>query len=385
MHLSHLLVLLAASSQALSLRARKPVTMSAAPYTLYDMPVSNNGARVRMILYYKDVPASDVAIVSPMELGGLRSDDFLAVNPQGKMPALVCRDEGLCVPESDTIARFLGGRFPGGGHFAPAAGSVEALLADRLARHHDTYLAPIQGCLYKATPAGQPYGAFPSRAAAQDEFCRQLLLVEDYVGEAGPYLLGGEPSHGDCALFPTLLFAEKMLPLFGRAFALGPKTRKWFDFMSTEDAVGVKVRGEVRGALDGWDAKGRWASIFGAGLRDDADGTIFDKIVAGDIPSDKVYEDDLCYAFRDINPVAPTHVLLIPKVRSGLTQLRYASPDQAALLGHLMSKVGAVAEAAGLGDAGYRLVVNDGADACQTVFHLHLHIIGGRELAWPPG
>jgi len=151
------------------------------------------------------------------------------------------------------------------------------------------------------------------------------------------------------------------------------------------DAVGVKVRGEVRGALDGWDAKGRWASIFGAGLRDDADGTIFDKIVAGDIPSDKVYEDDLCYAFRDINPVAPTHVLLIPKVRSGLTQLRYASPDQAALLGHLMSKVGAVAEAAGLGDAGYRLVVNDGADACQTVFHLHLHIIGGRELAWPPG
>ncbi|KAH8071437.1 hypothetical protein JL721_4415 [Aureococcus anophagefferens] len=329
--------------------------MSAAPYTLYDMPVSNNGARVRMILYYKDVPASDVAIVSPMELGGLRSDEFLAVNPQGKMPALVCRDEGLCVPESDTIARFLGGRFPGGGHFAPAAGSVEALLADRLARHHDTYLAPIQGCLYKATPAGQPYGAFPSRAAAQDEFCRQLLLVEDYVGEAGPYLLGGEPSHGDCALYPTLLFAEKM------------------------------VRGEVRGALDGWDAKGRWASIFGAGLRDDADATIFDKILAGDIPSDKVYEDDLCYAFRDINPVAPTHVLLIPKVRSGLTQLRHASPDQAALLGHLMSKVGAVAAAAGLGDAGYRLVVNDGADACQTVFHLHLHIIGGRELAWPPG
>ncbi|KAH8062111.1 hypothetical protein JL720_13316 [Aureococcus anophagefferens] len=329
--------------------------MSAAPYTLYDMPVSNNGARVRMILYYKDVPASDVAIVSPMELGGLRSDEFLAVNPQGKMPALVCRDEGLCVPESDTIARFLGGRFPGGGHFAPAAGSVEALLADRLARHHDTYLAPIQGCLYKATPAGQPYGAFPSRAAAQDEFCRQLLLVEDYVGEAGPYLLGGEPSHGDCALYPTLLFAEKMLPLFGRAFALGPKTQKWFDFMSTEDAVGARVRGEVRGALDGWDAKG------------------------------PVYEDDLCYAFRDINPVAPTHVLLIPKVRSGLTQLRHASPDQAALLGHLMSKVGAVAAAAGLGDAGYRLVVNDGADACQTVFHLHLHIIGGRELAWPPG
>ena len=67
--------------------------MSAAPYTLYDLPVSNNGARVRMLLYYKDVKPDQVAIVSPMELGGLRSEDYLAVNPQGKMPALSCRDE----------------------------------------------------------------------------------------------------------------------------------------------------------------------------------------------------------------------------------------------------------------------------------------------------
>ena len=101
------------------------------------------------------------------------------------------------------------------------------------------------------------------------------------------------------------------------------------------------------------------------------------------VPTGKENRADLCYAFRDINPVAPTHVLLIPKVRSGLTQLRHASPDQAALLGHLMSKVGAVAEAAGLDD--YRVVVNDGAGAGQTVFHLHVHVIGGRELAWPPG
>ena len=360
-----------------------------AAYTLYDMPVSNNGARVRMICYYKNLGEEDVAIVSPMDLGGLKSPEFLAVNPQGKMPALVCRDEGLCVPESDTIARFVGGKFndrDGPGDFAPAAGSTAAVLADRLARHHDTYLAPIQGCLYKASPAGQPYGAFPSRSAAQDEFCKQLMIIEDYVAEAGPYCLGAEPSHADCALFPTLIFAEKMLPLFGRDFALGPKTKKWFDFMSSgEDAVAAKVKDEVRGALDGWDAKGRWATIFGAGLRDDADRTIFDKIISGEIPSDKVYEDDACVAFKDVNPVAPTHVLLIPKDRSGLTQLRYASGDQAQLLGHLMSKVGDVAEAAGLGDKGYRLVVNDGADACQTVFHLHLHIIGGRELAWPPG
>ena len=116
---------------ALALQApsarRLTTRMSAAPYTLYDLPVSNNGARVRMLLYYKDV--KDVEIVSPMELGGLRSEDYLKVNPQGKMPALSCRDENELVPESDTIARFLGGKFDAGGAFSPPAGSVEALKA----------------------------------------------------------------------------------------------------------------------------------------------------------------------------------------------------------------------------------------------------------------
>ena len=148
--------------------------MSAAPYTLYDLPVSNNGARVRMLLYYKDVKPDQVEIVSPMELGGLRSEEYLKVNPQGKMPALSCRDENELVPESDTIARFLGGKFDQGGAFSPPAGSLEALKADRLCRHHDIYLAPIQGCMYKASPAGQAYGAFPTRDAALDEFQKQL-------------------------------------------------------------------------------------------------------------------------------------------------------------------------------------------------------------------
>ena len=115
----------------------------------------------------------------------------------------------------------------------------------------------------------------------------------------------------------------------------------------------------------------------------DAEETIFDKIVAGSIPSEKVYEDDLCLAFKDVAPCAPVHVLLIPKHRNDLSQLRKAQPGHVGLLGHLMSKVGAVAEAAGLDD--YRVVVNDGAGAGQTVFHLHVHVIGGRELAWPPG
>lgn len=356
--------------------------MTAAPYTLYDLPVSNNGARVRMLLYYKDVTPVDVAIVSPMDLGGLRSDEYLAVNPQGKMPALACRDEDELVPESDTIARFLGGRFDSGGTFAPPAGSALALKADRLARHHDIYLAPIQGCLYKASPAGQAYGAFPTRAAALDEFQTQLQLIERYADAGGPYLCGPEPSQADCALFPTLIFAADMLPKFDREFTVGPNTKKWFEMLKTSDPVGQRIYEEVHGALEGWAAKGRWATIHGAGLRD-AEATLFDKIVSGDIPSEKVYEDDLCLAFKDVAPCAPVHILLIPKHRNDLSQLRKAQPEHVGLLGHCMSKVGAVAEAAGLDD--YRVVVNDGASAGQTVFHLHLHIIGGRELSWPPG
>jgi histidine triad (HIT) family protein len=112
--------------------------------------------------------------------------------------------------------------------------------------------------------------------------------------------------------------------------------------------------------------------------------TLFDKIVAGVISSTKVYEDSLCLAFRDISPVAPTHVLLIPKNRDGLDRLSLAEDRHQALLGHLMVTVPKVAKACGLTD--YRLVVNDGPAAGQTVFHLHMHIIGGAgcQFKWPP-
>ena len=112
--------------------------------------------------------------------------------------------------------------------------------------------------------------------------------------------------------------------------------------------------------------------------------TLFDKIVAGEIPCTKVYEDEKCLAFRDINPVAETHVLLIPKNRNGLDRLSCATEEHIELLGHLMVSVPRVAKACGLED--YRLVMNDGAGAGQSVFHLHLHIIGGEKckFRWPP-
>ena len=110
--------------------------------------------------------------------------------------------------------------------------------------------------------------------------------------------------------------------------------------------------------------------------------TIFGKIIRGELPATVVYEDDVCMAFRDLYPAAPMHILLIP--RKPIPRLCDASAEDQALLGHLMLTASKIAEQEGLGDK-YRLVVNNGEGAGQTVFHLHLHIIGGRPLSWPPG
>lgn len=110
--------------------------------------------------------------------------------------------------------------------------------------------------------------------------------------------------------------------------------------------------------------------------------TLFERIIDGEIPGDIVHEDEHCVAFKDINPGAPVHVLLVP--RKPMPRLQDGTADDQALLGHLMLTAPKIAEQLGVGDA-FRLVVNNGADAGQSVFHLHLHIIGGRALKWPPG
>jgi histidine triad (HIT) family protein len=110
--------------------------------------------------------------------------------------------------------------------------------------------------------------------------------------------------------------------------------------------------------------------------------TLFEKIVAREIPADIVYEDDLVLAFRDIKPQAPTHVLIVPKQH--VTRISEAGPDQHKLLGHLLLKAAVVAKQLGL-ERGYRLVINNGPDGGETVPHLHCHILGGRHLEWPPG
>ncbi len=111
--------------------------------------------------------------------------------------------------------------------------------------------------------------------------------------------------------------------------------------------------------------------------------TLFEKIIAREIPAAIVYEDDSVLAFRDINPQAPTHILIVPK--KAIPRIAEASADDAKLIGQLLLKAAEVADKAGLKTGGYRLVINNGPDGGETVPHLHCHILGGRHMTWPPG
>ncbi|XP_031566207.1 histidine triad nucleotide-binding protein 1-like [Actinia tenebrosa] len=110
--------------------------------------------------------------------------------------------------------------------------------------------------------------------------------------------------------------------------------------------------------------------------------TIFAKIIRKEIPSEFLHEDDQCIAIKDINAQAPTHLLIIPK--KPIPQLSKADDDDEQVLGHLLIVAKKVAEKLSLGN-GYRIVINDGADGGQEVMHIHVHLLGGRKMEWPPG
>jgi histidine triad (HIT) family protein len=111
--------------------------------------------------------------------------------------------------------------------------------------------------------------------------------------------------------------------------------------------------------------------------------TLFEKIIAREIPATIVYEDDLVLAFRDIKPQAPTHVLIVPK--KPIPRIAEATVEDNVVIGHLLLKAAELAETLGLKQSGYRLVFNNGPDAGEAVPHLHCHILGGRKMSWPPG
>ena len=111
--------------------------------------------------------------------------------------------------------------------------------------------------------------------------------------------------------------------------------------------------------------------------------TLFEKILAREIPAAIVFEDDLCLAFRDVSPKAPVHILVVPK--RVIPRVAKSLPADAELLGHLLVTAGRIAKSEGLADSGFRLVINNGPDGGETVPHLHVHLLGGRQMAWPPG
>jgi histidine triad (HIT) family protein len=114
-----------------------------------------------------------------------------------------------------------------------------------------------------------------------------------------------------------------------------------------------------------------------------SDNCIFCKIIAGEIPSKKVYEDDVCVAFNDISPQAPTHILVIP--REHFASLDAAEKSHKEMLGHLLLTAAELARENGFAEKGYRVVINTNDDGGQTVFHLHVHLLGGRQFIFPPG
>ncbi len=111
--------------------------------------------------------------------------------------------------------------------------------------------------------------------------------------------------------------------------------------------------------------------------------TIFSKIIAREIPARIVYEDERCLAFHDIEPEAPTHIIVVPKQE--IPRLALTESSDEPLLGHLLFVAAKVAKKEGLGETGFRLVINNGRDGGESIPHLHVHLLGGRKMAWPPG
>lgn len=163
------------------------------------------------------------------------------------------------------------------------------------------------------------------------------------------------------------------VPLFTAAAAWLPISNSPSHNSSSKRQTGRFMSNEVEKAKE----------AAAAGAVDDAQPTVFDKLMSGEWDCDKVYEDEKVFAFRDISPQAPVHILVIPKQRDGLVGLSNAREDQKEILGELMYRASEIGKKEC--PNGFRVVVNDGPDGAQSVMHLHLHVLGGRQMTWPPG
>lgn len=242
--LHHPVVLIKAAvfiSLAHALSSQTGITAASSKHVLFDIPVSNNGGRARIILYKKGVPESECCIMSPADIGGFNCEGYLAISPQGKVPSLKCQDSGLCLAESDTVCRYLLS------HYAYLGPSFQPdnPLSNEIARFHDMYLTTIQSCLYRAVP---PFGSFGDRKEAIQEYSRQLYVIAKLMQEDGPYLCGKVVSLADATVFPSIVFASFMLPKFEHGLVEQPiptKIEEWYQRMIDTDSAFRQVYEEV--------------------------------------------------------------------------------------------------------------------------------------------
>ncbi|GBF97979.1 glutathione S-transferase [Raphidocelis subcapitata] len=208
--------------------AAAPALPKVSKPTLFDMPVSNNGARVRHVIYSKGLEG-EFDIVPPSTVGGLASDTYKALNPQGKMPLLLLPD-GTAIPESEVIVGYILDRWASSGPSLRAATPELRAKAALAARVHDLYITTVQACMYRAMPAAE-------RARGIAQIARQLDVLEGIC--EGPYL-AGEVTSADSAVFPTVVFMMQMLPdVFGWAdvFAGRPKLAAWWQALQRDPAA----------------------------------------------------------------------------------------------------------------------------------------------------
>ena len=247
----------------------------AAPHTLYTASISNFGARPKLVLAWKGVPSTQVAVDSPMALGGIKSPEYLALNPQGKMPLLRLPD-GSALYESEVIVQYLLDVFAGTGpSLVPdtPAGRVRSRArpgiprcltpkwciqahANLLTRLHDVYCAPHQPAMYKEMDAAQ-------RAASLAALAAQLDILEATLHPTGPYAAGGQLTTADAALFPTCVFWTNILPaVYGwpDVFARRPRMARWWAAMCG-DAAAAAVKADIDAGLGKWRDDDRYGKL----------------------------------------------------------------------------------------------------------------------------
>jgi len=224
---------------------------STAPYLCYDVPVSNHGARVRFVAYKKSLP---VTFVQPSEIGGLKSEAYLKLNPQGKMPLLV-PSSGTALYESEVIIQYLLDKYREQGPSLIAPTPELRASGALVTRIHDIYIAAIQGCMYRKMESAE------QRVKDLAQLAVQLDAIEALV--VGPFICGDTITAPDGALFPTVVFMEHILPkYFGwpGIFQGRPLLAKWWDSVK-EDPAAKKVISEVQGGLDAWEKSDRWNAL----------------------------------------------------------------------------------------------------------------------------